>query len=70
MSQMQNNVPMQPLGHAEKGQDVASGSKGAQDSASLPQPAVANATAKAKMHPAVIIAIWIALSSSVIVYNK
>ena len=35
----------------------------------LPKPAVASPP-KRKIHPAIIITIWIALSSSVIVYNK
>lgn len=60
---------MQQPDHAEKAGSSSQGAKGDHASTSLPQPAVA-AASKPKMHPAVIIGIWIALSSSVIVYNK
>ncbi|WFD48484.1 hypothetical protein GLX27_003154 [Malassezia furfur] len=60
---------MQQPDHAEKAGSSSQGAKGEHASTSLPQPAVA-AASKPKMHPAVIIGIWIALSSSVIVYNK
>lgn len=41
------------------------------DDAGLPQPAVQQRAANKRMlHPSVIIAIWIAFSSGVIVYNK
>jgi len=63
--------PAAPPAHTEK-QDAKQPSE-AQGSAgsTLPQPAVSKPAApKRKVHPAVIISIWIALSSSVIVYNK
>lgn len=67
MSQAAPQVPPQQVDAPEKG-DVAA--KSGSSSAGLPQPAVAATPNKPKMHPAVIISIWIALSSSVIVYNK
>jgi len=45
-------------------------SKPDQGSSPLPQPAVTRAAPKRALHPSIIIPIWIALSSSVIVYNK
>ncbi|WFD31802.1 hypothetical protein MSPP1_002841 [Malassezia sp. CBS 17886] len=59
-----------PVPQSEKS-DMEAKTPGA-PSGGLPQPAVAAASSGGKraLHPSVIIAIWIALSSSVIVYNK
>lgn len=65
MSQAQASVVMQPLGDAK-----SVDGKGDSEAGGLPKPAIASSAAKPQIHPAVIIAIWIALSSSVIVYNK
>ncbi|WFD07358.1 hypothetical protein MVES1_002721 [Malassezia vespertilionis] len=63
MSQTQPSSSAKPPGGPEKEAHSGGQKEG------LPQPAIA-ASAKPKVHPAVIISIWIALSSSVIVYNK
>lgn len=60
--------PAHPGTVSEKGVAAAPGGD-ASGSGGLPKPAI-SAAPKRKIHPTIIIAIWIALSSSVIVYNK